>query len=86
VVILSQRPKDITREVEEGDIITKMVVPVRMASQKESVGLILSVSLPLKRNNSSVEKLISSSKSCGKSLSKSLRRLRVIRTPNRRLD
>jgi hypothetical protein len=68
VAILSQRLTDITKEVEEEDIITRMVVPARMASQKESAGLILSVSLPLKRNNSSVEKLISSSKSCIKSL------------------
>jgi hypothetical protein len=49
---------------------TKMVLPASMDSQMESAGLIFRESLLIKRNKLSMEKLISSSKSCGKSLSK----------------
>jgi hypothetical protein len=46
--IHSQRLTDITIEEEEEVIITKMVVPGRMDSQKVSADLIINVTLPLK--------------------------------------
>jgi len=64
VAIHSQRPTDTTIEVEEEDIITMMVLPVRMNSPKVSVNLIINESLKLKLIQSSVRKRMRNRKGC----------------------
>ena len=78
----------ISREEEEEVIITKMEVLARMDSKKESASLInkkIGRSLKLKKILSSAVKLTNLSKSCSRNPRESLRRLKVIRTPNRKL-